>query len=151
MRLWSLHPRYLDAAGLVAVWREGLLAQAVLRGATRGYVHHPQLARFRDQRSPVGSIAEYLRAVRAEATRRGYQFAGRRISRRRSADRLTVTRGQLDFEWEHLMAKMRARAPALHARLRRTRRPAAHPIFRVVRGPVAPWERGAGTPAGPSR
>jgi len=30
MRLWSLHPRYLDAKGLVALWREGLLAQKVL-------------------------------------------------------------------------------------------------------------------------
>ncbi|HEU5178767.1 MAG TPA: pyrimidine dimer DNA glycosylase/endonuclease V, partial [Burkholderiales bacterium] len=32
MRLWSLHPKYLDARGLVALWREALLAQAVLRG-----------------------------------------------------------------------------------------------------------------------
>jgi hypothetical protein len=29
-RIWSLHPKYLDARGLVALWREGLLAQAVL-------------------------------------------------------------------------------------------------------------------------
>jgi hypothetical protein len=32
MRLWSLHPRYLDAKGLQAVWREGLLAKKVLQG-----------------------------------------------------------------------------------------------------------------------
>ena len=32
MRLWSLSPRYLDVKGLVAVWREGLLADAVLLG-----------------------------------------------------------------------------------------------------------------------
>lgn len=44
MRLWSLHPQYLDAKGLVALWREGLLAQAVLAGQTRGYKRHPQLA-----------------------------------------------------------------------------------------------------------
>jgi len=25
MRLWTLHPKYLDARGLVALWREGLL------------------------------------------------------------------------------------------------------------------------------
>jgi hypothetical protein len=36
MRLWTLHPKYLDARGLVALWREALLAQKVLRGATRG-------------------------------------------------------------------------------------------------------------------
>jgi hypothetical protein len=32
MRLWSLHPEYLDANGLVALWREALLAQAFLQG-----------------------------------------------------------------------------------------------------------------------
>jgi hypothetical protein len=37
MRLWTLHPRYLDSQGLVALWREGLLAQAVLRNRTRGF------------------------------------------------------------------------------------------------------------------
>lgn len=37
MRIWSLHPSYLDAKGLVALWRETLLAQKVLLGATVGY------------------------------------------------------------------------------------------------------------------
>ena len=46
MRLWSVHPRYLDTAGLTACWREALLAQKVLTGATRGYRRHPQLERF---------------------------------------------------------------------------------------------------------
>lgn len=46
VRLWSLHPRYLDTAGLTAGWREALLAQKVLTGVTRGYRHHPQLERF---------------------------------------------------------------------------------------------------------
>ncbi|MDI6747818.1 MAG: pyrimidine dimer DNA glycosylase/endonuclease V [Rhodocyclaceae bacterium] len=41
MRLWTLHPRYLDARGLVALWREARLAQAVLGGKTRGYTHTP--------------------------------------------------------------------------------------------------------------
>jgi hypothetical protein len=68
MRLWSLHPKYLDARGLVALWREGLLAQAVLRGRTNGYVHHPQLERFRAESSPLGAIADYLRGVHGEAT-----------------------------------------------------------------------------------
>ncbi|MGP1680491.1 MAG: pyrimidine dimer DNA glycosylase/endonuclease V [Giesbergeria sp.] len=36
MRLWSLHPQYLDSKALVALRREGLLAQAVLAGLTRG-------------------------------------------------------------------------------------------------------------------
>jgi hypothetical protein len=31
MRIWSLHPKYLDSKGLVALWRESLLAKNVLR------------------------------------------------------------------------------------------------------------------------
>lgn len=145
MRLWSLHPEYLDAKGLVALWREGLLAQAVLRGATRGYRHHPQLARFRAHRAPVGAIAAYLRVVHAEAKRRGYVFDAARIARTRPNARLTVTGGQLGFEWRHLMAKLSSRDPARRARLARVRRPRAHPLFRVVRGGTAPWEKAART------
>ena len=141
MRLWSLHPKYLDARGLVALWREGLLAQAVLRGATKGYVHHPQLLRFKEQASPVGAVAAYLRAVHDEASRRRYQFSGRKISRVRAQGALTVSRGQLDFEWRHLMAKLRVRDPQRRSQLLAVKRPQAHPLFRVVRGGVAPWEK----------
>src|SRR4051794_8578957 len=106
MRLWSLHPRYLDARGLVAVWREPPPGQAVLRGRTRGYVHHPQLLRFREARDPARSIAAYLQSVHNEATNRGYNFDRSKIGRlSRSGDqiqRIPVTRGQLRYEWEHL-------------------------------------------------
>ena len=143
MRLWSLHPRYLDARGLVALWREGLLAQAVLRGQTRGYRHHPQLLRFHEQRSPAGAIAEYLRGVHAEAATRGYLFEVGKIGRARASTRLSVTRGQLEFEWEHLTEKLRERDPERLARLAAVKKPRPHPLFRVVRGGVASWERAA--------
>lgn len=141
MRLWSLHPQYLDARGLVALWREGLLAQAVLRGETRGYRHHPQLARFRRCPSPTGAIAAYLRAVHAESLARGYRFDAARIGRARHGGTMTVTRGQLRHEWEHLAAKARARDRAWAERLRAVRRPRAHPLFRIVPGDVEEWER----------
>ena len=137
MRLWSLHPKYLDACGLVALWREALLAQAVLRGETRGYRHHPQLARFDD----VGAIAQYLRGVHAESLVRGYEFTAGKISRSRCADTLVVRRGQLDYEWQHLMRKLKARDPARARLLRSVTRPQAHPLFRVVAGPVEAWEK----------
>ena len=47
MRLWSVHPKYLDSKGLVALWREALLAKQVLEGGTKGYRNHPQLDRFK--------------------------------------------------------------------------------------------------------
>ena len=144
MRIWSLHPKYLDARGLVALWREALLAQAVLRGRTKGYAHHPQLRRFQEQSSPVGFLAEYLRGVHAEATERGYVFERAKISRSAASGRLTVARGQLDFEWDHLMAKLRTRDPERFERMATLKSPESHPLFRVVRGGVAPWEKGAG-------
>src|SRR5215470_16226402 len=111
MRLWTLHPNLLDARGLVALWREGLLAQAVLRGRTAGYVHHPQLVRFRAATSPRGAIAAYLRAVEAEARARGYAFDARKISGARYDGVIPVTRGQLAHEWEHLLTKLARRDP----------------------------------------
>ena len=74
MRLWTLHPTHLDAKGLVALWREALLAQKVLRGGTKGYRHHPQLRRFSAVTDPPAALAAYLTAVHEEATRRGYNF-----------------------------------------------------------------------------
>lgn len=142
MRLWSLHPSLLDARGLVAVWREALLAQKVLRGKTRGYRHHPQLQRFRLTRSPAGAIASYLWEIHAEAERRGYSFDGSRILGKRQAARMAVTRGQIAFEWEHLKRKVRLRDPAWFAELRGRRQVKAHPLFRVIPGRIASWERG---------
>jgi hypothetical protein len=141
MRLWTLHPRYLDARGLVALWREALLAQAVLRGDTRGYRRHPQLVRFRGLRSPTGAIAAYLHEVHAESLARGYQFDGRKVNRAAHSGRLTVTRGQLEYEWEHLMRKLALRDPQWRARMLAMKRPRPHPLFRVVRGSVEHWER----------
>lgn len=134
---------YLDRRGLVALWREGLLAQAVLRGATRGYRHHPQLTRFSQCRAPVSVLASYLRVVHDEASHRGYTF--RRAKVARTAERawpLTVTRAQLAFEWSHLLAKVAERDVAWWRSLARVRRARPHPMFTLVDGPVAEWERG---------
>ena len=96
MRLWTIHPRHLDAAGLVALWREALLAQAVLLGRTRGYTRHPQLERFRAADDPEACIAGYLRAVADEATSRGYAFDATRIVASGSPARpIAQTKGQL--------------------------------------------------------
>jgi hypothetical protein len=144
VRLWSLHPKYLDARGLVALWREGLLAQAVLAGRTKGYRRHPQLERFRGAASPRAAIAAYLRAVIAEADARGYAFDASKISKRRFAGKLAVTSGQLKFEWAHLQRKLAVRDPAWAKTLGNVRRLTPAAVFHVVRGGVEAWER---TPA----
>jgi hypothetical protein len=140
MRLWSLHPKYLDQKGLVALWREALLAQAVLSARTRGYQKHPQLARFRESSDPQQAIVSYLRHVREEANRRGYRFDETKIGPGDSTFELEVTDGQLEYERSHLLAKLAKREPSLRAQLESVKVPDSHPLFRVVSGGIAPWE-----------
>lgn len=141
MRLWSLHPKYLDPQGLVALWREALLAQAVLRGETRGYRNHPQLERFRAQSSPLAAIGCYLVAVQAEAARRGYAFDAAKIGSPGKHRPIAVTEGQLAFEWRHLARKLRMRNPAWLESLGATEPLRSHPLFKPREGPGEPWER----------
>lgn len=139
MRLWTLHPSHLDPQGLVALWREALLAKAVLRRRTRGYRQHPQLERFRQHPRPVAAINTYLAGILTEARRRGYRFDARKARGQRTARRIQVSSGQMAFEWSHLLRKLRGRSPAAYRTARRAR-PSAHDLFRLTNGPVAPWE-----------
>lgn len=140
MRLWSLHPQHLDAKGLVALWREGLLAQKVLQGNTRGYRNHPQLHRFKQQPDPVASVAAYLQVVQQEAARRGYRFDASKLALRGAVPPMPVTEGQIAYERMHLEAKLMARDPAAYARLMGQAQVAVHPAFAVVPGGIEPWE-----------
>jgi len=141
MRLWSLHPRYLDPQGLVALWREALLARAVLRGRTKGYRHHPQLDRFRAHRRPRSAVSTYLCAIHAEAARRGYAFDGAKVGAGRTRARIPVTEGQIAFEWEHLLRKLSLRSPERYRQWRAVRVPECYPLMRRHGGPIEPWER----------
>lgn len=141
MRLWSLHPSHLDRAGLVAGWREALLAQAVLAGRTNGYRQHPQLQRFREVAEPLAVIGTFLTGLHADAERRGYRFdASKIILPEPVAFLLPVTRGQCEFEWEHLGRKLIQRSPA-DAQRWATAEITVHPLFEVIPGGVESWER----------
>lgn len=141
MRLWSLHPSLLDRMGLLALWREGLLAQKVLLGKTTGYRFHPQLKRFQATRNPVAAIGTYLWAVVDEACMRGYTFDASKIAVKRRAIAIPVTRGQLEFEREHLKKKLRLRDPGKASELSKAML-RTHPMLRVVDGDIEAWEAG---------
>jgi Pyrimidine dimer DNA glycosylase len=140
MRIWTVHPKYLDPRGLVALWRETLLAQKVLLSQTRGYRNHPQLIRFKERTNPVAAIATYLRFVHQEAASRGYSFDSRKIASFESQRRIKCSSGQLLFEWEHLQSKLKQRDPRRHKELEHISTPDAHPLFEIVAGDVEPWE-----------
>jgi hypothetical protein len=141
MRIWTLHPKYLDTRGLAAVWREGLLAQAVLQGRTRGYRHHPQLTRFRQQADPAAAVATYLQGIWVEAAQRGFCFDDLKIGPGRVAGAIPETEGQLQYEWQLLKRKLQERSPAVLERLIAVETPDPHPIFTIVPGGIQGWEK----------
>jgi hypothetical protein len=143
MRLWSLHPRYLDSQGLTACWREGLLAQSVIGRSAGAYSRHPQLQRFRDCSDPLAALGEYLRGVVDEADARGYRFARDKIQRSGAVSPIPVTDGQVAYEWRRLSAKLQSRSPQWYERFASLLVAEVHPVFTVVPGAVESWEREA--------
>jgi hypothetical protein len=140
MRLWSIHPVYLDARGLTALWREGLLARKVLQGGTKGYKNHPQLERFRSFKDPVAVIDCYLLHVFEEAQRRGYSFDRDKLGVKPEAVKIPVTEGQIKYEIQHLKRKLKLRNAEQYKKIASVDNPHPHPIFDVVAGNVEPWE-----------
>lgn len=141
MRLWSLHPQYLDRAGLLAVWREGLLAKAVLEGKTKGYTNHPQLNRFKASDDPLQAINAYLHTIVDEATVRGYNFDRTKLAQVSPMNPLIVSDGQVAYEREHLLRKLAVRDPARQQTLQASDAVMAHPSFVMEPGPIADWEK----------
>jgi len=140
MRLWSLHPKYLDTKGLVALWREALLAQKVLSGQTRGYRHHPQLHRFNDSPDPIAAIGTYLHHVHDESLRRDYKFDVKKVGTVDLEMTLEVTSGQVGYEMRHLLGKLRVRDPSRYETVQAIVEPELHPLFEAVAGEIADWE-----------
>ncbi|NKB34321.1 MAG: DNA lyase [Pseudomonadales bacterium] len=140
MRLWSLHPKYLDVKGLVALWREGLLAQKVLQGKTKGYKNHPQLIRFKETPNPAGAIACYLSHVAREADSRGYNFDSSKIDKKIIHCQIPVTRGQVDYEFAHLRQKLKTRDPEKFKQLNTVKRIQLHAMFKRIAGDIESWE-----------
>ncbi len=140
MRIWSLHPKYLDAKGLVALWRETLLAKHVLEGSTRGYKHHPQLHRFQAAEKPLEALNQYLSIVWEEAQARNYHFDKDKVNWDFKHTFLPLTQGQLDYEMVHLLKKLQTRDVGKYEELVEMKSWEAHPLFRIIEGDIEPWE-----------
>lgn len=126
--------------GLVAAWREGLLAQKVLEDRTKGYRNHPQLKRFRASSDPPGAIGSYLRALHAEAAKRGYRFSEEKITPASFNGTIPCTRGQVLYEWNHLKRKLRLRDAQRYTELEAIQEPEPHPLFHIIEGEIEDWE-----------
>jgi hypothetical protein len=142
MRLWTLHPEFLDRVGLVAVWREALLAQAVLKGNTKGYKNHPQLIKFRLHTEPLHAIAYYLQEIFDDAIKRGYKFDQTKFTHSDIPQLIPTTSGQLEFEFHHLLTKLQKRSIPDYERIRNIKSILPHPLFKITPGKVEDWEKG---------
>ena len=134
----SLHPKYLDSKGLVALWREELLARAVLMNKTR--LQEPsQLERFKKAEDPVAAIDTYLLNVYKETCSRGYRFNKDKIEDRFTKSTIKVINGQISYELEHLRRKLRLRDSSRSSKLDGLTFPLPNPVFSIVEGDVEPW------------
>jgi len=140
MRLWSVHPKYLDSKGLVALWREGLLAKAVLSGKTKGYKNHPQLIRFRKSKNPERAINYFLYRVYLESCKREYCFDRKKIRVSRSG-KIPVTRGQIKYEFKHLLKKLKKRDRKRYVSACKIKKIQINPLFKAIPGKTEAWER----------
>src|SRR5689334_24424293 len=140
MRIWSLHPKYLDAKGLVALWRETLLAKHVLEGKTKGYKNHPQLNRFKKLKDPPTAIHYYLSAIYDEALTRGYDFDKKKFRPSGKKIKIKVTQGQIDFEITHLLKKLKLRDQKKFKEIRTHKTYDVNQLFRIIEGAVEDWE-----------
>lgn len=137
MRIWSIHPKYLDNKRIVAVWRETLLAKAVLENKTKGYKNHPQLIRFKQQPSPLSFINTYLIHIHNEAKNRNYNFDKEKINQDETTNnKIKVTKQQLIYELNHLKNKLNN-----PNHLNQITIPDPHPIFEVIEGEIESWEK----------
>jgi hypothetical protein len=141
VRLWSLHPKYLDTKGLLGLWREALLAQKVLLGETKGYKNHPQLIRFKNREDPILYIGTYLYYVYLEGERRGYNFDKSKIIKYDTTVKMPVTSGQIEYEFKHLLKKLKNRDPEKYNELKDERQIEPNPIFYIIKGGVEFWEK----------
>jgi len=142
MRLWSIHPKYLDNIGLIALWREGLLAKAVLSGNTKGYTNHSQLIRFKEYKNPLNAINSFLAHVLLEAEYRNYNFdKSKIINNFKKNEKINVTKKQLEYEFSHLLKKLEKRAPEKYNELKNIKNIECNDLFCIIEGEIEKWEK----------
>lgn len=141
MRIWSFHPKYLDTKGLLALWRETLLAKKVLEGKTKGYKKHPQLNRFKTSEQPLNALNFYLKSIWSEAEQRNYRFDKSKFVEITDTEKINVTTEQLHFEINHLLNKLKTRDEKKYNEIVDLEHYEAHPLFNVIHGEIEPWEK----------
>ena len=143
MRLWTINFKYLDTKGLVALWREALLAKNVLEGLTKGYKNHPQLIRFYTHENSIDVINAYLFEVYKEACVRGYKFDVTKVGKfdAENLSKIAVTRGQIKYEFSFLQEKLKQRNLKKYKENLNVKNIEISTIFTEIDGDIELWEK----------
>ncbi|HOK41630.1 MAG TPA: pyrimidine dimer DNA glycosylase/endonuclease V [bacterium] len=141
MRLWSITPDYLDVKGLLALWREALLAKAVLENKTIGYKNHPQLIRFKNYENPLKAINAFLTYVYLNSKARGYNFDKSKIKIIQLTKIIKVSKKQVEYEFWLLQNKLVRRDKNKYLENKKIQRIKVNPIFKIVNGEIEEWEK----------
>ncbi|MBN1645161.1 hypothetical protein JW851_03960 [Candidatus Woesearchaeota archaeon] len=141
MRLWSIHPKYLDVKGLSGLWRESLLAKKILKGETESHKNHPQLNRFKVLKKPLPAINSYLLYIYKESCDRGYCFNKKNISKPFRKSKLSIKKGQILYEFNLLKKRLKIRAKDKYKELLKIKRIEPNPLFKIIKGSTEDWEK----------
>jgi len=149
MRLWSIHPKYLDPKRLTAQWREALLCRAVLEGKTKGYKQHPQFLRIKHHTQPHYFVNRYLLEIWEESKKRGYDFDKSKLMENLHEkyqcpfELLEVTEGQLEYEFFHLQNKLDEfdAQRVLNEQMFADEGILNNEIFAIIPGPIMEFEK----------
>lgn len=141
MRLWSIHPKYLDSKGLVALWREALLAKKVLQNKTTGYKNHPQLERFKNTNDPISYLNNYLKEIHNESIKRDYCFDSSKIGINKKLKKIPITSDQIQYEFKHLLKKLKERDAIRYNNLKDYENIELFPDFKEIPGTIETWEK----------
>ena len=128
--------------GLGAQWREGLLAQKVAEGKTKGWRNHPQLDRFKCHSKPMEAVGFYLKELHVESIKRSYKYNYSKILYPDAVvDLVNLTFGQLQYEFDLLQERLKVRTPEKYEKNTRIKKLQAHPLFNIVHGLPEKWEK----------
>jgi hypothetical protein len=148
MRLWSIHPKYLDKQGLGGAWREALLAKCVLENRTKGYTRHSQLIRFKETDNSLYYINLFLAEILFEAKKRNYKYDETKIDwnlikefKRKNKTKIPVTKEQVKYEFKHLLNKLKNRDIDRYYLFLETSNIEQNNVFNVVDGKIEKWEK----------
>jgi hypothetical protein len=138
VRIWDVHPGYLDRLGLLAEHREAHALLSVIRAGKRGYSRHPETLRWVSHVPALGARHDQLAA---ELDLRGYRHRSPapwvgddwppvfldppgeqlrllavKLAARRSAGRIPLPRNSQEL-WAHHKYSVLARDPRLYREL----------------------------------